>query len=476
MKRILTIALLALSLQLSAQQDPLKKITGSPAATDNAPEWVAGQTRYFNMTAGGQLGHVAIVKKGGLPGLWNNRYGAWLLEPGEAKELFFASASLLFHVRKDGRCGFARIQPGFDQMKAEEMKELWYPFDEARYSPSRTDVQEIKIRMQEEWLWLGAEDFLPKYRPEKLAEPTPAQFIMRYFLIWGTTELNIKSIGREPGKKGAYITLEETPYGGPYFLPSFPADASFIDIEQAAFCVKDNNLWMSNAVIYIDGKEYWWDDYSAEPPIIPLNQVTLRAAHYKAARGMDGGLFFGSHGVGCDGLWIKKDGSFKFGWVPLHYNEDGPSYTLFSHPEWYTKWEIPVEMTFHEFYFGYELSAFLADPDGYDGDAVWEQAKTAYLKSNGNYEFSERYPMSAEGYDAEKQALKMVFHEEACPPIWIPMTAAEAKALLASVKKYGTDEHVWYYYRGLDEYGYDIVTEAGVGYSGGKVFRYKRED
>ena len=162
MKRILTIALLALSLQLSAQQDPLKKITGSPAATDNAPEWVAGQTRYFNMTAGGQLGHVAIVKKGGLPGLWNNRYGAWLLEPGEAKELFFASASLLFHVRKDGRCGFAYIQPGFDQMKAGEMKDLWYPFDEARYSPSRTDVQEIKIRMQEEWLWPAPAAGFPK--------------------------------------------------------------------------------------------------------------------------------------------------------------------------------------------------------------------------------------------------------------------------------------------------------------------------
>ena len=29
---------------------------------------------------------------------------------------------------------------------------------------------------------------------------------------------------------------------------------------------------------------------------------------------------------------------------------------------------------------------------------------------------------------------------------------------------------------GLDKYGYDIAVEAGVGYSGGKVFRYKAEN
>ena len=84
--------------------------------------------------------------------------------------------------------------------------------------------------------------------------------------------------------------------------------------------------------------------------------------------------------------------------------------------------------------------------------------------------------MSADSYDTNRQALKMVFGEQACPPIWIPMTEAEANALMASVKKYGTGLHVWNYSRGLDNEGYDIVTEASVGYHDGKVFRYKRAE
>ena len=70
MKRILAIAFLVLSLQAGAQN-----LTGTPAASADAPEWVAGKTTYFNYTPGGQLGNMVVVKQNGLPGLWNNQFG-----------------------------------------------------------------------------------------------------------------------------------------------------------------------------------------------------------------------------------------------------------------------------------------------------------------------------------------------------------------------------------------------------------------
>ena len=483
MKRIFSIILLALSLVAGAQT-----FTGSPAACADAPEWVAGKTTYFNLTPGGQLGQVVVGKQNWLPGLWNNQFGKWLLEPGNLKEVFFASGKMLFAVNKDGRSGFARIQPGFNTVKPGEMKELWYPFDEVNYYPSRSNLQYICVRMQSKWAVLdGNADFrMPacwespqeavtylKGNHRKPAGEDPAAFILRCFMNMGTTLPKISAIGREPGKWGAYISLEDTPYAGPYYLSDVPPDDPLY-MEFAAFCVKDGYFRMSHGIFSLeDGYPVWYDNDSADPPIIPLNQVTLKAANYPAARGSDGGLYFGP-GTETNGLWLRKDGTFKFGWVPIHYKWDNQTYVPFDHQDWYVDdWRIPMEMTFQEFYFGYDLASYLADRDGYDQDAILEKARKIYLKRN--FEFTQRYPMSAEGYSTSRKALKMVFAEDACPPIWIPMTEAEANALLASVKKYGVDNHVWNYIRGLDEEWCDVVLEAEVGYERGKVFRYKRE-
>lgn len=479
MKRIFSMILLALSFVAGAQT-----FTGGPAACADAPEWEAGQKRYFNLTPGGQQGNVVVVKQNGLPGLWNNQLGGWIMEPGKVKEMFFATGQMLFAVNTDGRSGFTRLH-GLDTFQLGEVQEPWYPFDEVNYYPSRSNMQYICVRMQSKWAVLGPGDFLLPAcwdSPDeaisyligdhrKPAGEDPAAFIMRYFMNMGTTSPKISAIGREPGKWGVLISLEDTPYGGPYYLPAVaPGDALYL--EYAAFCVKDGYFCLSNALFsFEDGSPLWYDDDSAVPPIIPLNQVTLKAAHYPATRGSDGGLYFGP-GSETYGLWLKKDGTFMFGWVPLYYKWDSQTYIPFDHQDSYVDdWRIPTEMGFHEFYFGYDLASFLANRDGYDQDAIMEKARKIYLKHN--FEFTERYPMSAEGYDTSRKALKMVFAEQVCPPIWIPMTEAEAKALLASVKKYGVDNHAWYYTRGLDAEGYDIVLEAVVGYDRGKVFRYK---
>ena len=487
MKRILTIFLLALALPLGAQ-DIQKKVTGTPAASTNAPAWTAGQTRYFNMQPGGQRGNVAVVQKDGLPGLWNNKTGQWQLTPGGMKEVYFAYNELLVYTDKNGRGGYAFIQPGFEEM-GDISKRLRFPLDELRCYPGREKPQFLCARMEKLWAVLGADGFLlpacfdsPDEAVEYLqknhrkpADEGDAEYIMRSFMNWGTTEPHICAIGREPGKKGALISLVETPSAGPYYVET-PADFASIECLYSAFSVVDDQLILNNAVFIVnDTDPVRYDDYM-EAPVIPLNLVTLYASRYPAAHGSDGGLFFGSSDNGAYGLHLRKDGTFKFGSVHLHYDFSNQTYQPYGHSEWYVNdWRIPVEMTFHEFYFAYEISAYFEDPDNYDEEAVLQKARTLYLK-NGNYEFTRRYPMKAEGYDAEKGGLKMVFAEDACPPVYIPMTAAQAKALLASVKKYGEDEHVWYYTRGLDKYGYDIAVEAGVGYSGGKVFRYKAEN
>lgn len=483
MKHIFTIALLALSVMAGAQS-----FTGSPAATADAPEWEAGKTTYFNLTPGGQWGNVVVVKRGGLPGLWTNQFGGgWVLEPGNYKELFFASSKMLFAVNQNGRSGYVTIQSGFGNSKPGEKKEPWLPFDEVNYYPSRSNLQYICVRMQSKWAVLGpAADFLlpacwdsPQEAVSRLtvdyrkhANEDPAAFIMRYFTYMEDLVPEISAVGREPGKKGVLVSLADTPYGGPYYLEDVPADFP-LGIWWSAFCVKDGKFWLSNALFYIDPDYiFWYDDETAETPIIPLNQVTRYAADYPLTRGSDGGRYFGPSTKNY-GLWLKPDGSFKFGWVPLSYRSDNGTYIPYDHQDWYRdQWTIPIEMTFHEFYFGFDLAYSLADPSGYDEDVVWEKAKKIYLKPN--FEFTQRYPMSADSYDADRKALKMVFGEQACPPIWIPMTESEAKALMASVKKYGTGPHVWNYTRGLDNEGYDIVLEAEVGYDGGKVFRYKK--
>ena len=485
MKRILAIAFLVLSLQAGAQN-----LTGTPAASADAPEWVAGKTTYFNHTPGGQLGNVVVVKQNGLPGLWNNQFGGgWILQPGIYKELFFASSKMFFAVNQNGRGGFVTIEPDFDNMKPGQKKEPWLPFDEVSYYPSRSNLQYICVRMQNKWAVLGsnANFLMPacwespeeaiSYMKENHRKPAgedPAAFIMRCFMNMGEIIPEISAIGREPGKKGAFVSLDYTPYAGPYYLPDVPSDKP-LNIGWSAFCVKDGFFCLSNAKFFV-GEEgiFWYDDDYVDTPIIPLNMVTLKAAGYPAARGSDGGLYFGP-GSEPNGLWLKPDGTFKFGWVPLSYKWSDSSYVPFDHQDWYVDdWRVPVEMTFHEFYFGFDLAEYLSDPENYDEDAVWEKAKKIYLKPN--FAFTQRYPMSADSYDTNRQALKMVFGEQACPPIWIPMTEAEANALMASVKKYGTGLHVWNYTRGLDNEGYDIVTEASVGYYDGKVFRYKRAE
>lgn len=487
MKRLLTIVLLALALPLAAQNIQ-KTMTGTPAASAKAPEWSAGQTRYFNMQPGGQRGNVAVVQKDGLPGLWNNKTGQWQLTPGRMKEVYFAYNELLVYTDKNGRGGYAFIQPGFEEM-GDITKRLRFPLDELRCYPGREKPQFLCARMEKQWAVMGADGFVlpacfdsPKEAVEflqknhrKPADEGAAEYIMRSFMNWGTTQLHISAIGREPGKGGALISLEETPSAGPYYVET-PADFASIECLYSAFSVVDGQLVLNNAEFVVNDTDLVrYDDYM-EAPVIPLNEVTLYASRYPAARGEDGGLFFGSAANGCYGLHLRKDGTFKFGKIEIHYDLSNGTYKLYSHPEWYVdEWRFPIGITFHEFSFAYEISAYFADPDNFDFEACQEKSRKAYLK-NGNYEFTQRYPMKAEGYDAEKGGLKMVFGEDACPPIYIPMTAAQAKALLASVKKYGEYEHVWYYTRGLDKYGYDIVIEAGVGYSGGKVFRYKAED
>ncbi|MBR4775948.1 MAG: hypothetical protein IK008_07610 [Bacteroidales bacterium] len=487
MKRILTIFLLALALPLGAQNIQ-KTMTGTPAASAEAPKWTPGQTRYFNMLPGGQRGNVAVVQKDGLPGLWNNKTGQWQLTPGEIWEVYFAYNELLVYTDKNGRSGYAFIQPDFEEMGDISMR-LRFPLDGFRCYPNRENPQFLCARMEKRWAVLGADGFLlpacwrsPKEAVEYLqknhrkpADEGDAEYIMRSFMNWGTTDLHISAIGREPGKRGALISLEETPTAGPYYVET-PADFASIECLYSAFSVVDGQLVLNNAVFIVnDTDPVRYDDYM-EAPVIPLNQVTLYASRYPAAHGSDGGLFFGSASNGCYGLHLRKDGTFKFGSVQLHFDFSNQTYQLYSHPEWYVnEWNLPVEMTFHEFLFGYQITEYIAHPDDYDNDATIQKARTIYLKSSG-YAFTRRYPMKAEGYDAEKGGLKMVFAEDACPPVYIPMTAAQAKALLASVKKYGEDEHVWYYTRGLDRNGYDIAIEAGVGYSGGQVFRYKAED
>lgn len=95
---------------------------------------------------------------------------------------------------------------------------------------------------------------------------------------------------------------------------------------------------------------------------------------------------------------------------------------------------------------------------------MWNKAKKIYLNSSSNAQFIDRYPMTADGYDSEKGALKLVFGENVFPPVYIPMSAKDGEKLLRDIMKYGTDELVWWYTRGIDDDGYLYASHVYVGW------------
>ena len=87
--------------------------------------------------------------------------------------------------------------------------------------------------------------------------------------------------------------------------------------------------------------------------------------------------------------------------------------------------------------------------------------------------------MMPEAYDPERKALKLVIAEDMCPPFYVPMTAREAQNLIRDYNKYGPDELVWWYERGIDNHENMYVSRAGIGWPDkspghptGKVFYY----
>ena len=476
---------------------PLQKsFTGSPDASTNAPQYTQGTTRYFNMTPGGQQGNLVVVKENGLPGIWNNSASKWLVTPGGFREVFFATSNQLYYTDLEGRVGFGQLQPGFEESGPYDSKDFSCPFAEAAYYPSRNKVQYICLRMDGAWTVVGADGFLssamgssPKdavaFMQEANRKPeneSNAVYVMRQFRELVSPYLHSRAEAKDPDAPGLFISILETPYAGPYFLSDVPAGCSATP-EYGILGVKNGVLTLVCGEFYCPDNDnsYWYEDYSAEPPYIPLNAVTYDAARFDAIPGTDGGVFFGTKEDGGYGIHLRPDGSYKFGETFLHFRDDG-TYTPFGHSDWWEDdWKIPAEMDFREFFFAYEFQAYNSDPD-YDEDAIWEKAKKIYLKANPAYLFSERDPMIPEGYDSERQAMKMVISRNACPSFFIPMNAQDAEKLLRDYKKYGPDELIWWYSRGIDNEGYDYVTEARIGWplnwpglKKEKYFEYKAE-
>lgn len=417
-----------------------KSFTGSPESSSLAPAYTAGQARYFNLTPGGMQGNLVVVRENGLPGLWNNTTGAWQIQPGGVQELFFATSSLLFYTSLEGRAGYGNVQPGFEESPALDSKDLYFPFPEASYYPSRTEMKYICLRMEGRWAVLGADGFLLpgigsnpqgaisilKGAPRKAPDESNEAFILREFREMPSATLHGGATAREKGTKGLFISLVETPYAGPYFLPDAKPDASYLP-EYGIFGVRDGVLTLAfGCFINMEtGNYHWYEDLSVEEPYIPLNSVSRTATH----------------------------------WDP-------------------NNWKIPIDMSFREFYFAYEFNRYVNDPD-YDEDEVWEEGKYKFLRANSFTAVGSRYPMMPEAYDPERKALKLVIAEDMCPPFYVPMTAREAQNLIRDYNKYGPDELVWWYERGIDNHENMYVSRAGIGWPDkspghptGKIFHY----
>ena len=455
-----------------------KRFTGSPEASTRAPQYTQGTARYFNMVPGGQQGDFVIVKENGLPGVWNNASAQWLVTPGGFSEVFFATANQLYYTDLEGYAGFGRIQPGFEKDGPYDSARFSCPFPAIAYYPSREDVQYICLKMDGRWTVRGVDDFLisalgstpeaavnyVKNTPRKPDNESNAEFIMREFREMPSHYLHDISAANDSEADGLFICLAETPYAGPYYISGVPNGWPVV-AEFGTFGVKNGVLALAYGEFYCYDNEssYWYEDLSVEPPYIPLNVVTHYAAAYDAIQGTDGGLFFGSQEDSGYGLHLRPDGSHKYGDVFLHFRSDG-TYTPFSHPDWWEDdWKFSLDLSFREFYFDYEFQAFLSGRE-YDEDALWNKAKKIYLNANNWSEFTERYPMSTEGYDSEKGALKLVFAEDIFPPVFVPMSAKDAEKLLRDIKKYGTDELVWWYSRGIDDDGFLYASRVSVGW------------
>jgi len=460
-----------------------KSFTGSPDASTRAPQFEQGVVRYFNLTPGGQQGNLVIVKENGLPGMWNNATAQWQILPGGVRELFFATANQFYYTNLEGHAGFGRIQPGFEKRGPYDSATFSCPFTAITFYPSREDVQYIWLQIGGRWAVRGVDGFVvPADAPRKPADESNADYVMRQFRKLDASSMHMAAQTHDNKGKGVYVTLTETPYAGPYYLPGIPADGTVFP-EYGIFGVKDGVLTLACAEFYCweDDGFYWYEDFGVEPPYIPLNMVTRYAAGFDGIKGTDGGVFYGTKEDACYGLHLRPDGSYKFGKVYLHINSDG-TYTPFGHSDWWEDdWRFPMDLSFREFYFDYEFQFYRSDPE-YDVDAVWEKAKKIYLKANNWSEFTERYPMSTEGYDNEKGALKLVFAEDIFPPVFVPMSAKDAENLLRDIKKYGTDELVWWYSRGIDEEGYLYASHVSVGWPvnwpgqrQGRIFEYIAE-
>ena len=466
--------LLATAFSLEAQKGLPAAFTGRQDVLPNAPVW-HGPDLYVNPFPGGQNREYVILRDStGLGGIWDNETRAWCIRPTPCESMTFAAPDMLCIRSKEGRFGVFCEDAMYDILDAGVIPPLG--FEEARYQISRSTgkINNLMVAVGGKWGIIGADGYFlvptrydsPQAASDAIAErskyikPTGMadyDFLMQTIAKLEGTGMHSDWTYQDPVTHVLWFTLKELPWSGPYYfvpetdpkdLASALSDGVYLSpylcVLNGLVTVAEANCGYGDIVWAEDIRPVFW----MEEDIIclPLSDGLLKCA--KGERipfGKD--VFYGIKSPFVD---IYSGGGYYSGYIFQGGNQfiSGIFVRLTQDPEYGAKYGWYKDMGPNPYLD--ELDFVIEEHvrnGGYWGTS--EEQREWYNERSKGFRLEEWFFIDE--YYADKGALRLYFQDLRLPPLYIPMTAAQAKQVIREGGIYDRGDWVFLATPYLDE-------------------------